>query len=100
MKAIVIIVGIILVVVACIVDIRCSMERDRGHATEISRVRGEIDAGAKARMQQRREGLELQIRALRLQARRLNKEGRDVESRRLTAEIIRLNSELERISDD
>ena len=48
MKAIAIAGIVLLVVLACVIDIRCSIAKDAGAATEIRRIRGEMAAGAKA----------------------------------------------------
>jgi hypothetical protein len=95
MKAIAIAGIVLLVVLACVIDIRCSIAKDAGAATEIRRIRGEMAAGAKAEAQQREENLELQIRMLRDRARALNRKGKAAEARQVTAEVIRLSNILE-----
>lgn len=86
-----------LVALLCVLDVRCSIEKDRGRATELNRVRGELAAGAQADRQRLAEGIELQIRMLRARARKLNEDGDSEEARRVTAEVIRLTGELERV---
>lgn len=95
MKTIAIAGVVLLVILVCAVDIRCSIAKDAGAATEIKRIRGEMAAGAKAEAQQREENLELQIRMLRDRARSLNRKGRTAEARQVTAEVIRLSNILE-----
>ena len=95
MKAIAIAGIVLLVVLACVIDIRCSIAKDAGAATEIRRIRGEMAAGAKAEAQQLEENLELQIRMLRDRARALNRKGKAAEARQVTAEVIRLSNILE-----
>lgn len=95
MKTLVIAAILLLVAAVCVIDVRCSMAKDSGRPTEISRIRGEMAAGAKADAQQREEGLELQIRMLRDRARSLNRKGKAAEARQVSAEIIRLTNMLE-----
>ncbi len=95
MKAIVIAALVLLAIIACAIDIHCSNAKDSGLHTEISRIKGEMAAGAKADAQQRIENLELQVRMLRDRARALNKKGKSAEARQVTAEIVRLNAVLE-----
>ena len=85
MKAIAIAGIVLLVVLACVIDIRCSIAKDAGA----------MAAGAKAEAQQREENLELQIRMLRDRARALNRKGKAAEARQVTAEVIRLSNILE-----
>jgi len=95
MKAIVIATLVLLAIIACAIDIHCSNEKDSGLHSEISRIKGELAAGAKADAQQRIENLELQVRMLRDRARALNRKGKAAEARQVTAEVVRLNGILE-----
>ena len=93
----ILIISLVLVLVAalCALDIRCSMEKDRGRPTTVARVRSEMGAAAKAQEEDRVQSLERQIRGLRVKVRKLNAEGRKVEARQLTSEIIRLSEAVE-----
>ena len=95
MRTVVIISAFVLVVAVCTVDVCCSMAKDRERTTVFKRIKGEVAAGRQQEAQDRAEGLERQIRAMRLRARKLNAEGRAAEARRLSAEIIRLSNQLD-----
>ena len=94
-KSLVVFAVIILVVAVCAIDIHCSTLRDKGRPTEISRIRGELEAGRAQEKMTREEGIAVQIRMLRARVRKLKKEGKTAEARQVTNEIIRLTNLLE-----
>ncbi len=94
-KMLIIFLVLVSVLGICACDICCSIKRDKGRRSSITRINDEISAGREAQKQQWQEGLEVQIRGLRVRARKLTNEGKSVEARKVTSEIIRLNNILE-----
>ena len=85
---------VLAVVGVCALDLKCSMTKDRDRPTTMHRIREELDSGRREQAQVWREGMERQLRGIRVQIKKLLREGKDAEARRLMGAASQLERRL------
>ncbi len=95
--------AILVVVLLCVLDLRCSGGGEDGEPSAapnvISRVKGEVQAGKREYASMRAEQLEEQLRGLRVMAKKLVREGKTTEARSVILTIQDMERDVKRLRE-
>ena len=97
-KGVIRVLGVLAAVIAlCALDLHCSGKEKEGTVpSTVARVTDELAAGRRELARSRADGMDVQLRELRLRARKLVREGKSEEARKLITAITQLEKESKR----